>query len=316
MAMNWAALDIDVSSDHEDLACWLLIKCGAAGCEVNALPDGERITIRATFDTETIADTVVDEIKSSLEEYELGESLRTLRFKNVEQQDWLAKFKEGFEPFRVGTKFLICPSWYLPGYKDDYPEELKRALPNREINKTYELDSDLLENRIAIFIEPGMAFGTGLHATTQFCLRAMESFLPRGKILDVGTGSGILAIAALKLNPTCQITAVDIDQVAVDFAQKDFELNGMDGRIELLQGSTDVVNSRRFDMLLSNLTCEDIIALLGDYNVMLKSGGYVLCAGILAEKLDRLEKELPRNHMRIVQSEQVGHWVGVVLEKL
>ncbi|OPZ89659.1 MAG: Ribosomal protein L11 methyltransferase [bacterium ADurb.Bin425] len=103
--------------------------------------------------------------------------------------------------------------------------------------------------------------------------------------------------------------------MAVDFAAKDFELNEVDGRIELLTGSTDVVKDRVFDMLLSNLTCEDIVALLPDYYKMLSNGGVVLCAGILAEKLPLLEKAAGEKGFRIVQSETIGHWVGIVLQK-
>ena len=245
---TWAALEIEAKPEQEDLASWLLMQCGAQGCEVTPKGVGA-IRITATFDGENIPDEDWEKIKSSLEEYGLGESLKSLKRADVAEEDWLAKWKEGFEPFRVGTKFLICPSWYQKRQgNEDAPE----------------IDSELSEGRILIFIEPGMAFGTGLHATTQFCLRALESNPPKGKIFDIGTGSGILAIASLLLEPQAQIVACDIDPVAVAFARTDFELNGVDGRIELFEGSTDRMLGRRFDMLLSNLTCEDIIALLTD----------------------------------------------------
>lgn len=298
-ARSWAAVSIEAHSDQEDLASWLLMQCGAQGCEVDML-NGSLVRIKANFDTPHLPDDAWEKIKSSLEEYGLAESLKTLKRQDVIEEDWLAKWKEGFEPFRVGTKFLICPSWYLDN-------KVNESLPP--------IDAELSEGRLKIFIEPGMAFGTGLHATTQFCLRAMESFPPKGKVLDVGTGSGILAIAACLLQQASEIVAVDTDPVAVDFARTDFELNGVDGRIELLEGSTETVKGRRFDTLLSNLTCEDIIALLPDYAMLLNPQGVVLCAGILAEKLPVLEKALIGHPVRIVQSETVGHWVGLVLQK-
>lgn len=297
---SWAALELEAKRTDEDLACWVLMQSGAQGCEVEALAE-DKIRIRATFADEQISDEQCDTIISSLEEYGLAESLKTVRRTDIVEEDWLAKWKEGFEPFRVGTKFLVVPSWYHP--QSDSPLAGK-------------LDRELAEGRKVIFIEPGMAFGTGLHATTQFCLRALESFPPRAKILDVGTGSGILAIAVALLSKDCEICGVDTDPVAIDFAHIDCELNEVDGRIELIVGSTDSVADRRFDMLLSNLTCEDIIALLPDYNQLLLPEGVVLCAGILSEKLPLLEAEIAKYNFRIVQSETVGHWVGVVLQKL
>lgn len=299
MPRVWAALEIEVEPEQEDLACWLFMQSGAQGCQVEPA-EGNHVRICATFGSEELSDEEWLAIKSAFSESGLAASLRTLRSREVPEEDWLARWKEGFEPFRVGTKFLICPSWYLDG------EALKTLPP---------IEPELSEGRFKIYIEPGMAFGTGLHATTQFCLRAMENFPPRGKVLDVGTGSGILAMAALMLEPSSEVVAIDIDQVAVDFARTDFELNGLDGRIELITGSTDVVAGRKFDVLLSNLTCEDIIALLDDYKGLLMPGGVVLCAGILAEKLPVLEKALSNYPLRVVQSETVGQWVGVVLQR-
>lgn len=296
---TWAAVEIEAKPDQEDLASWLLMQCGAHGCEVE--PKGQStIRITATFEGESISDESWEKIKSSLEEYGLAPCLKTLKRKDVPEEDWLAKWKEGFEPFRVGTKFLICPSWYQHRPGNDRPPEI---------------DPELREGRFLIFIEPGMAFGTGLHATTQFCLRALESIPPKGKIFDVGTGSGILAIASLMLEPKSEIVACDTDPVAVDFARTDFELNGVDGRIELFEGSTDRMLGRRFDMLLSNLTCEDIIALLPDYNKLLNAEGVIICAGVLAEKLPLLEKAIVNYPLRVVQSEMVGQWAGVVIQK-
>ena len=142
-AKSWAAVVIEAHSDQEDLASWLLMQCGAQGCEVDPL-NGSLVRIKATFDSPHLPDETWEKIKSSLEEYGLGESLKSLKRKDVVEEDWLAKWKEGFEPFRVGTKFLICPSWYLD-------ESLIDTLPP--------IESELSEGRFKIYIDPGMAFG-------------------------------------------------------------------------------------------------------------------------------------------------------------
>lgn len=285
----WAAVEFEVDSTNEDLASWLIVQCGANGCEIRP-GTGDRVLVHAVFDKEALAPEELTRIRGSFEEYKLGECLRTFKVQQVEQEDWLARWKEGFEPFRVGTRFLVCPAWM----KDT-------------------LTPELAEGRVVILIEPGMAFGTGLHATTQFCLRALESYPPKTSVLDVGTGSGILAIACAHMHPNARIVALDIDPVAIETAQEDLELNNVNGRIELIVGSTEAVKGQTFDVILSNLTCEDIVALLPDYMQLLEPDGHILCAGILKEKLPLLESAVAKHKMTMIQVEHTGQWVGVVL---
>ncbi len=286
---SWAAVEFEVDATNEDLASWLIVQCGASGCEIRPGEDN-RVLIHAVFDCEKLPPEELSRIRSSFEEYKLGECLRTFKVQQVEHEDWLARWKEGFEPFRVGTRFLVCPSWMHD-----------------------ELTPELTEGRVVILIEPGMAFGTGLHATTQFCLRALESYPPKSSVLDVGTGSGILAIACAHITPNVRIVALDIDPVAIETAQEDLHLNNVDGRIELIVGSTENVKGQTFDLILSNLTCEDIVALLPDYMKLLEPDGHILCAGILKEKLPLLEAAVAKHKMTMIQVEHTGQWVGVVL---
>lgn len=288
---KWGTIEFDTSVGNEDLASWLIMQCGASGCEVMSLEDdgGKRSRIRATFDKAGLTDDEMAKIRSSFEEYGLGECLQTLRISEVEEEDWLSRWKEGFEPFALGQNLMICPSWY----KDKLPDSAK--------------------NRVCLFIEPGMAFGTGLHATTRYCLTVLEQYSTGQSVLDVGTGSGILAIAAALLNEKARIIAIDNDPVAVENAQHNIELNGVAQRISLVQGEIDNTKLERFDTILSNLTCEDIIALLPKYVQILNPGGCIICAGILMEKLDKLVPELERNRLRIIDDKLDGHWVGLTL---
>ncbi len=159
-----------------------------------------------------------------------------------------------------------------------------------------------------------MAFGTGLHATTRYCLAELEKQTPVDKVVDVGTGSAILAMAYAKLHPQSEIWAVDTDQVAIDVAEVNCELNAVSDRIKLITGSTDIVVQQKFGCILSNLTCEDIIALLPDYVKMLDKGGTVICAGILTEKLPLLEKALAEHGLSIIHSTPEGMWTGVTCQ--
>ncbi len=287
----WTLLELVAAAKQEDLACWVLVQSGAIGCEVVPEQD-EQVLIRASYDRARLTRDAVRKVIAMLEEYGLSDTLRSMKVSALAKEDWLAKWKEGFEPFRVGTKFVICPLWR----KD-------------------ELSSELADGRKIILIEPGMAFGTGLHATTQFCLRALEAYTPTGSVVDVGTGSGILAIACKLLNPSAQVFGVDTDPLAIETAQYDVSVNGLDGQIDLRLGSVETIADLQFDMILSNLTCEDIIALLPDYVKLLKPGGKVIGAGILKEKLDLLKGSLTRFPMNIEHAEILGNWVGVVMQR-
>lgn len=287
---DWAQVEFEASADQEDIACWLLMQCGANGCEVKPA-ENKKLLISGCYEKRGLTEKTMRMVVSHLEEYGLSNCLKTLRVSKVPNEDWLAKWKEGFEPFRVGTQFMVCPSW-----------------------RADSLSKETLERRSVIYIEPGMAFGTGLHTTTQFCLRALESYPPEGKIIDVGTGSGILAIACVLKNPKATVIAVDTDPQAVEMAQIDIELNDLEGKVDLRLGSLDSVLEEQFDMILSNLTCEDIVALLPDYVKMLKKGGRIIGAGVLREKFPLLKEAVERYPLVIEYTEELGSWIGVVLQ--
>jgi ribosomal protein L11 methyltransferase len=287
---TWMAIEFVVSKEQEDLASWLMVHRGAKGCEVKP-HEGDRVLLHSVFEKDMdLAE--MDELKSSLEEYGLGSCLNSLKVSTLEEADWLSKWKQGFEQFPVGKRFMICPPW----------------LKDR-------LSKDELANRHLILVEPGMAFGTGLHITTRFCLKSIEKHLQGPEVLDVGTGSGILAIAAAMINCECDVTAVDVDPVSIKVAQENLDLNGMSERVRLVLGSTEAVAGSVYQTLLSNLTCEDIIALLPDYEKLAPLGGVVICAGILKEKLPMLERALEGSSFEILEKELEDLWAGVILRK-
>jgi len=287
---DWAAVEFEVRSEDEDMASWLVMQCGALGCEVKPAKDGQ-VLLHASYKKEELTEDAMRKVVAGLEEYGLSPSLSTLRVRQVPSEDWLLKWKEGFEPFRVGTQLVICPSWR----KDS-------------------LSPGFVEKRKVIVIEPGMAFGTGLHVTTQFCLRALESYPPTGDVLDVGTGSGILAMACVLINPSTRVAAVDTDPVAIEAARENLVLNELEGEVDMRLGSLESVEGEKFDLILSNLTCEDIVALLPDYVKLLKPCGKVICAGVLKEKFAKLENAVSHYPLTIEHTESMGIWVGSVLQ--
>jgi ribosomal protein L11 methyltransferase len=290
---SWAVVEFETAAENEELAGWVMMQeCGATACEVKSDPaKANSILLQATFQQPSLSDSELQRIARVLTEHAVIASPEHVRRHQVHQQDWLAKWKEGFKPFQVGERLLICPIWEV------------------------EAAAHLAVGRKVLLVEPGMAFGTGLHATTQYCLKRIESEGLGPHILDVGTGSGILAIAAVLLDANTQVTAIDNDQVAIEVAQQNCKLNRAESQIRLVLGTTAKLGDAVFDDILSNITCEDIISLLPDYERLLKPGGSIVCAGVLAEKREMLENGAAKHGFFISHSEVGKQWCGLTLQK-
>jgi ribosomal protein L11 methyltransferase len=292
---TWRVVEFLLDPSHEDMASWLLMQLGANGCELE--PDSSGSTrLRATFDEDKLPAGDTTRIAAAMEEYGLSTSIPSLRVSSLEESDWLAEWKKGFAPFPVGERLLVCPEWE------------KSTLP-----------ADVKADRSVIYIEPGMAFGTGFHPTTRFCLLMVERLISSSpRVLDVGTGSGILAIGAALLSSSAVIVAVETDPLACRVARENFESNGVASRVDLLEGSTDALlptSPAPFDLILSNLTYEDNAALLPDYMHLSRAGTYFAFAGILREKLDRMRSTLATHSLEIIEEELGDMWAGVLARR-
>ncbi|PWU00528.1 MAG: hypothetical protein C5B53_03915 [Candidatus Melainabacteria bacterium] len=285
---SWTSIEFETDVSQEELASWLMIGCGACGCEVKNLPGG-KIVVKSSFETDALNPTAISELTARLEEYGFGESLRTFHIEKFASEDWLAKWKEGFAAFPVGSKIIVCPVWQ----KDQF--------------------ENVRDGKCVIVINPAMAFGTGLHATTQYCLKTIEKFELNNRVLDVGTGSAILSIATALLYPNASIVALDNNPQAIENARENIRLNGVEDRVDLILAEPQVVQSRQFDTILSNITCEDIVALLPEYLRMLAPSGKIICAGILKEKRRLLEHAITEHNLLIVDQEETGDWLGTTV---
>src|SRR6185503_18188513 len=185
---NWYALDVDVEPQAREAVGYGLMEAGAKGTTDDT--DGQRIT--AYFDDVPERERVRRELLEALRIYELpSSSVRDMNVREVEQRDWLEEWKKNWQPVEVG-RFIIAPPWS---------------------------QIDDATGRCVIRIEPGMAFGTGTHETTRLCLAAMQSYYEGGSFLDVGTGTGILAIAAAACAPGVHVEACDTDAGAIEIAR-------------------------------------------------------------------------------------------------
>jgi ribosomal protein L11 methyltransferase len=211
----------------------------------------------------------------------------------IQETNWVEAWKEHYHPIPIGQRLMILPSWY------QNPDPA----------------------RIPIIIEPGMAFGTGTHPTTQICLELLETHFPvqARSVLDIGCGSGILTIAARKLGAD-NVLGVDIDPEALDNARKNAELNGVAGQIVWGVGSVREIQGGQFafasaDILLANILAPIIIRLLDSGMAdLLQKQGIMILSGILADQEEEVVAALKRHQMRGLERRQVGDWVGLVAQ--
>jgi ribosomal protein L11 methyltransferase len=293
---NWQAVEFEIEQEQEELACWLMIQLGSNGCRVQSQSATNTVLVSAIFDEMSCGSFI--ELRKSLKQYDLEPHLRNLRTTSIAEEDWLKKWKEDLRPIHVGHNFVISPPWFR--------EQLERETENAD--------------KCVIYIEPGMAFGTGLHATTQYCLHALESYMQTHTqdvdILDVGTGSGILAIAAAKLNQQAKIIAVDIDPTCIEVAKQNIELNAVKPSVVLRDGSTDVCSNLAFDCIVANISYQDISKLLLEFLRLLRPEGQLILAGLLKEKLELLERDIESYPLSITSHKLDGEWVGVTLQRI
>jgi ribosomal protein L11 methyltransferase len=198
--------------------------------------------------------------------------------RRVADEDWLESWKAQFTPIRIGP-FFVRPSW-----------------------------SDARAEGIALVLDPGMAFGTGLHPTTRQCLEVVGGMDLAGRsVLDVGTGSGILAIAAAKRG-AAPVVGIDVDPLAVKAARENAERNGV--AVDVRDGSAADVEGR-YGVVLANLVADVIVAIAPDLRARLADGGTLVCAGIVAEKEPRVVEALGSLGLAVAGRDQRDDWVSL-----
>ncbi len=178
----------------------------------------------------------------------------TLDTGSVQEADWANEWKKYYHPIRVGKRLLICPSW----------EEQAAA-----------------EGDVRLVLDPGMAFGTGTHETTRLCMQLLEEAVtPETRMLDVGCGSGILAITALLLGAK-EAVGVDIDELAVKVAAENASRNGVSDRLELICGDLTEKVEGTYDVICANIVADVIIRMSKDIRAFMRKGTLLLCSGII-----------------------------------
>ena len=207
----------------------------------------------------------------------------------VPEEDWAHSWKQYWHPQEIGDRLVIKPSW-----------------------EAYEATGD----QLVIELDPKQAFGTGTHPTTQLCLRSLEDIVPAHDaplVFDVGTGSGILAIAAIKLGAK-RVVACDTDPVAVEATRENIRLNGVEARIETFVGGIETIRGEA-DVLVVNILAEVVAELAQEIADRVRPGGDVIASGIIRERQALVEQAFDAVGLPVLRVEYQGDWVVIEARK-
>jgi len=276
----WYALDVELEPAAREAVEYALMEAGALGTEATETTGN---TVTGYFAEVPNRERVRAELFEALRIYELpSSSVRDMSVREVEERDWLEEWKQSWQPVEIG-RFIIAPPWSDVSDRHD---------------------------RLIIRIEPGMAFGTGTHETTRLCLDAIQKHFSGGSFLDVGTGTGILAIAAAKLVPEARVEACDTDEAAVAIARENAGANGVAEQINFRVGSVDD-STPSADLVCANLTADVINQMLAA--LVSLSCGKLILSGILETQIELVQSGLHACGIDDFEIAQDGEWVALII---
>lgn len=251
------------------------------------VPPPQQLTLRAYIPDDDRAEAIKQELETALGHMRLMYPMPQPTYQRLDAEDWAEAWKAHYQPLRIGQRLLVRPLW---------------------------IDVAPAPDLIEIALDPGMAFGTGTHPTTQLCLEALERLCkPAQDVLDLGSGSGILAIAAAKLGAR-KVLALDIDPVAVEATADNARANGISDKISAECGGLDCVlgAARRFDLLIVNILARVIIQLAEErLGEVVQPGGLAIFSGIIEAQLPEVEAALQRTGLLPYARRQRGDWMLV-----
>jgi ribosomal protein L11 methyltransferase len=288
--LKWFAVEITVEPEAAEAIEHAFNSLESLGTEINHLrkTEIEGVTVIGYFNELPDDEVIQDEVHYALRTYGLGENaIRNIERREVVNEDWLSEWKKHWKPTAVAG-FIISPPWEEP---DD-------------------------AEKIVIFIEPNMAFGTGTHETTQLCLAAIDKNYNAGEsFLDIGTGTGILSIAAAKLNAAkgrsdVEMYACDTDRDSIVIAIENAKLNGVADAIDFHLGPVTEATPR-FDFVCANLTLDVILPNLE--MILSKSRRMLILSGILSVQETEMIAELERRGLSGMVVERAGEWISVTV---
>lgn len=310
--MQWCEAVIHTTTIGSDLISDEMMMLGAAGTEIvdrADVPDPrqpgvywelfdpkmlddmpEDVLVKAWFELNEHTHDVLQNVRTRLAELKATDGLDfgtlSMDMQNVADEDWSENWKKYYKPFRIGTHLVVKPTW-----------------------EPYEARQDDL----VIELDPGMAFGTGTHETTNMCMQLLEKHMTDGmRVMDVGTGSGILAIAAAKLGAK-DILAIDIDPDAVKVARENVALNGVEAQVRVVVGDLCKSEAMPCELAVANIVADAICMLAGPLTRHLLHEGLLICSGIIREREQDVLAAAKKAGYTVYDRIEKGEWVALAL---
>ncbi len=291
--MRWAEISIQADRDALDIASDVLMNEGCAGTLERQLDDTDSSFAMCSVGYLPVDDRLEDTLnrmRARLErcvETEPSILSPEISIRWVEDEDWANAWKQFFKPVRIG-KVVIKPSW-----------------------ESYSREPD----DVVVELDPGMAFGTGTHPTTQLCLSVLQDIISGDEVVfDIGCGSGILSMAAAGLG-AAQVQAIDNDPVAVKVARENVSNSGLAGTISVFEANSPAAIGGLADVVVANIISSVIIDMSAPLAAKVRPGGRLIASGIIAEREDEVTAELQSVGLHHVETRADGDWVAIVFRR-
>lgn len=299
---KWLSFDIKCPKGYDEIISSILYDLGIENLQIDDYQDvidfkknqpywvviddeeftpHDNVIIKAFYEDDKVN---YDEIEAQIKEFSINNNIdiQISKNKEIEDMDWANEWKKYYEPFYIGN-ILIKPSW---------------------------IDIDESDHKV-VEINPGMAFGTGLHETTNLCIEQLQELNLIDKIvLDIGCGSGILSVVSSKLGAK-EVFATDIDPLAIEATLENANLNKI-SNINAVKGSLLDKVDKKYDVVIANILLNVLDILIPDLPKALKKDGVFICSGLINSQKDNIVNTLEKNDLEIVEISEKGEWISII----
>lgn len=313
MQVKWSELSIHTTNEAVEPISNILHEAGASGVVIEDSEDLSKVRenefgeiyeldpsdfpvdgviIKAYLPVTSFLGETVEEIKlaiTNLVNFDINIGANEVSISEVNEEEWATAWKKYYHPVKISNRFTIVPTW--------------------EIYKPVDSDELIIE------LDPGMAFGTGTHPTTVMSLQALEKYMTEDStVIDVGTGSGVLAIGAAMLGAQ-HVHALDLDEVAVRSAKLNVKLNKVQDHVEVVQGNLLDTVKEPAEIVVANILAEIIMTFIDDAHRLVRPNGYFIASGIIETKKEEVKTALEKAGFVIEEVMMMEDWVTIISRK-
>ncbi len=287
--MKWAQVTVTISLEASEAVANRLFELNALGVEIRDAqpPTSSSTTLIAYFPMDDLVGDRLQKVQQFLDqlpEWGIPAGRPSVSLKAIRETDWAEEWRSGFSPQKIGDCVVVAPTWV-------------KIVPE--------------PSEILIRLDPGMAFGTGQHPTTRLSIRLLEKTIKGKELLaDIGTGSGILSIAAAKLGAS-RIDAVDLDETTLPVASNNFQLNDVESVIHLQAGNGLDACSGEYDVIIANILTKVLLPMIPKFSRFLNARGVVILSGIMKQEAAQVVKALKSHQLSPINIEQDEEWVAI-----